>query len=149
MIYRSCVTKRTHVLLIVWSIDICSNEKTCPLARLHYLAGENMSWKELCTICRCQLSLVCHSRVWWNYRKWFDYKRTWMPEYIKSCIWNKGKNLHLRKLNNTYIMLTNFFSGTIGFFACFFFVRKIYGSVKVDWQERVWNHAVKYLILYT
>jgi hypothetical protein len=30
-------------------------------------------------------------------------------------------------------------TGTIGFYACFWFVRKIYSSVKIDWLQAIYG----------
>lgn len=37
--------------------------------------------------------------------------------------------------NTLFILTCLLFSGTIGFFACFWFVNKIYSVVKVDWLK--------------
>lgn len=49
------------------------------------------------------------------------------------------------------VFLFNLLTGTIGFFACFWFIRKIYSVVKVDWSGTLillWFLPTEYLITY-
>jgi len=91
------------------------------------------------TIVMCYFQLCSEDYHWW-WRSFLTSGASALYVFLYSVFYFFTK-LQITKFVSamlffgyTIIMAMNFFllTGTIGFFACFYFVTKIYGSIKVD-----------------
>lgn len=91
------------------------------------------------TIVMCYFQLCSENYHWW-WRSFLTSGASSFYMFLYAIFYFFTK-LHITSLASsilyfgyTLIMVSLFFvlTGTIGFYSCYFFVRKIYGSVKVD-----------------
>ncbi|XP_028401276.1 transmembrane 9 superfamily member 2-like isoform X2 [Dendronephthya gigantea] len=105
-------------LLVVSAILIVTVSETCILLCYFHLCAEDYHWWW-----RSYLTGACTAIYLFMYSIYYFHKLTIV-----------GTTSSVLYFGYTSIMVILFFlyTGTIGFFACFFFVRKIYSAVKVD-----------------
>lgn len=91
------------------------------------------------TILMCYFHLCAEDYRWW-WRSFLTSGSAALYVFLYSVIYYATR-LHITSFSSTilyfgwtFILCFLFFilTGTIGFVACFYFVRKIYGSIKID-----------------
>lgn len=102
------------------------------------------------TILLCYFHLCAEDYHWW-WRSYLTSGFTAVYLFFYCCHYFVTK-LAIEDVASTFlyfgytlimVFLFNLLTGTIGFFACFWFIRKIYSVVKVDWGFRCGNKFIQ------